>query len=38
MTDQLKRLISQIVSLETSISEKTASLEAAQDVEMTGRP
>ena len=37
MTDQLKRLISQIASLETSISEKTASLKAAQDVEMTGR-
>jgi hypothetical protein len=29
MTDQLKRLISQIVSLETSIAEKTASPKAA---------
>ena len=38
MTDQLKRLISQIVSLETTIAEKTASLKAARDVDMTGRP
>jgi hypothetical protein len=38
MTDQLKRLTSEIASLETSIAEKAASLKAAQDVEMTGRP
>jgi hypothetical protein len=38
MTDQLKRLSSEIASLETSIAEKTASLKAARDVEMIGRP
>jgi hypothetical protein len=38
MTDQLKRLTSEIASPETSIAEKTAIQKAAQDVEMTGRP
>jgi hypothetical protein len=37
MTGQLKGLTSHIVSFETSIAEKTASLKAAWDVDMTGR-